>query len=455
MKFWIDKENEMLPSVGWEDAYVFSLTREKYSTIYTNIANTWYRMDQMEISEIYEDLFVIGISIFALDKRINRRLFKDCWTREISVSIPVLNENVWNKTKDWWNKILCFLTGDIWDVNFRQCFKQYSKRDNPNRIHLHIEKCDCVSLFSGGLDSYCGAVKLLEDGKSPCLIGHNEYPKLRKKQQEFVDCFQSIYDNQMVKFISFSANSRAPKDMQGKKLVGAENTSRGRTLLFLSAAISIAGILGDTVPVYIPENGFIGLNIPLTNSRKGTCSTRTTHPYFIKGLQDILQSVGIRNPIINFFAFSSKREIVDSVKDTKAFKTHYMDTISCSHPCLARYNKKGHNEYPINCGYCYPCLIRKSSLIDVKDYKYSFTAESKSFIQQYGETEKASDLRAVISAVYNYRKMVDGDIVKKIKIVGNLSSDEVSKFLDLYKSTMNDLEELFSEDEEIKKMIGD
>lgn len=455
MKFWIDKENEMLPSVGWEDAYVFSLTREKYSTIFTNIANTWYRMDQMEISEIYEDLFVIGISIFALDKRINRRLFKDCWTREISVSIPVLNENVWNKTKDQWNKILCFLSGDIWDVNFRQCFKQYSKRDNPNRIHLHIEKCDCVSLFSGGLDSYCGAIKLLEDGKSPCLIGHNEYPKLRKKQQDFVDCFQSIYDNQMVKFISFSANSRAPKDMQGKKLVGAENTSRGRSLLFLSAAISIAGILGDTVPVYIPENGFIGLNIPLTNSRKGTCSTRTTHPHFIKGLQDILQSVGIRNPIINFFAFSSKREIVDSVKDTKAFKTHYMDTISCSHPCLARYNKKGHNEYPINCGYCYPCLIRKSSLIDVKDYKYSFTAESKLFIQQYGETEKASDLRAVISAVYNYRKMVDGDIIKKIKIVGNLSSDEVSKFLDLYKSTMNDLEELFSEDEEIKKMIGD
>lgn len=455
MKFWIDKENEMLPSVGWEDAFVFSLTREKYSTIFTNIANTWYRMDQMEISETYEDLFVIGISIFALDKRINRRLFKDCWTREISVSIPVLNENVWNKTKDQWNKILCFLSGDIWDVNFRQCFKQYSKRDNPNRIHLHIEKCDCVSLFSGGLDSYCGAIKLLEDGKSPCLIGHNEYPKLRKKQQEFVDCFQSIYDNQMVKFISFSANSRAPKDMQGKKLIGAENTSRGRSLLFLSAAISIAGILGDTVPVYIPENGFIGLNIPLTNSRKGTCSTRTTHPHFIKGLQDILQSVGIRNPIINFFAFSSKREIVDSVKDTKAFKTHYMDTISCSHPCLARYNKKGHNEYPINCGYCYPCLIRKSSLIDVKDYKYSFTAESKLFIQQYGETEKASDLRAVISAVYNYRKMVDGDIIKKIKIVGNLSSDEVSKFLDLYKSTMNDLEVLFSEDEEIKKMIGD
>lgn len=123
MKFWIDKENEMLPVSEWEDAYVFTLTREKYSTIFTNIADTWYRMDQMEIQEIYEDLFVIGISIFALDKRINRRLFKDCWTREISVNIPVLNKEAWDATKEEWNKTLGFLTGDVWDINFRQCQK--------------------------------------------------------------------------------------------------------------------------------------------------------------------------------------------------------------------------------------------------------------------------------------------------------------------------------------------
>lgn len=455
MKFWIDKENEMLPSSEWKEAYVFTLTREKYSTIFTNIADTWYRMDQMEIPEIYEDLFVIGISVFALDKRINRRLFKDCWTREISVSIPVLNEDVWNDTKDQWNKILSFLTGDIWDISFRECHKQYSKREHSNRVHLNIEKCDCVSLFSGGLDSYCGAIKLLEDGKSPCFIGHNEYPKLRKKQQEFVDNFQTIYDEQIVKFISFSANSRAPKTMQGEVLAGNENTSRGRSILFLCAAVSIAGILGKETTVYIPENGFIGLNIPLTNSRKGTCSTRTTHPYFLNGFQEILRCVGIKNPIINFFAFLSKKEIVEMVKDTKAFNNHYKDTISCSHPCLARYNKKGSNEYPINCGYCYPCLIRKSSLINVKDFKYSYAAETKLFIQQYGETEKASDLRAVISAVYNCRKMSDEDIVNKIRIAGHLSIEEVNKFLKVYKSTMDDLEQLFSADEEIKKVIGD
>lgn len=455
MKFWIDKENEMLPVSEWEDAYVFTLTREKYSTIFTNIADTWYRMDQMEIQEIYEDLFVIGISIFALDKRINRRLFKDCWTREISVNIPVLNKEAWDATKEEWNKTLGFLTGDVWDINFRQSQKQYSKRENPNRVHLNIEKCDCVSLFSGGLDSYCGAIKLLEDGKSPCLVGHNEYPKLRQKQQEFVNNFQSIYEEQVVKFISFSANSRAPKTVQGEILPGAENTSRGRSLLFLCAGISIAGILGKEIPVYIPENGFIGLNIPLTNSRKGTCSTRTTHPYFLNGFQNILKSVGIMNPVINFFAYSTKREIVNVVRDTKAFNDHYKDTISCSHPCLARYNKKGYNEYPINCGYCYPCLIRKSSLLDLEDFKYSYEAQTKAFIQQYGETDKASDLRAVLSAVYTSRKMNDEDIVRKIQIAGHLSTEEVRAFLRVYKSSMADLEQLFSADDEIKKLIGD
>ncbi len=455
MNFWIDKENEMRPDDNWKDSYVFTLTREKYSTIFAGIADTWYRMDCLQIPEIFEDLFVIGISIFALDKRISRRLFKDCWTRNISVSIPVLKFDNWVGTEKKWNNTLGFLTGDKWDIHFRECKKMYSKRENPNRIHLNINECDCISLFSGGLDSYCGAIKLLEDGKSPCLIGHNEYPKLRKKQAEFVDDFQKIYQNQKIKFISFSANSRAPKNINDEKLIGSENTSRGRSLLFLCAALSIAGILGNNIPVYIPENGFIGLNIPLTNSRKGTCSTRTTHPYFLNSFLEILKYVGIENPIINFFAYSTKREIVNSVKNKEAFKIHYMDTISCSHPCLARYNKTGHNEYPINCGYCYPCLIRKSSVLDAKDNKYSYAAETREFLKDFGETEKASDLRAVISSVYRYKKLDDAKIKEMIRYYGHLNEESVEKFLSVYKSTMKDLIELFSNDDELKKLIGD
>lgn len=306
MRFWIDKERENQPSEEWEDAYVFSINRKTYSTIFTNIAEIWYQMDQFKIEAVYEDLFIIGLSVFALDKRISRRMFKDCWTREIYVSIPVIEYDIWKNTVMHWEKLLGFLTGDQWHIEFRRSEVIYSYRENPNRKHLNLRGCDCVCLFSGGLDSLCGAIKLLEEGASPCLIGHNEYPKLRKKQKSFGEVFQNIYVEQKVDFISFTANSRAPISNTEGRLKGSENTSRGRSLLFLCAAMSIAGILGESIPVYIPENGFIGLNISLTRSRKGTCSTRTTHPYFLRQFNQILKMVGIENSIINFFAFNTK-----------------------------------------------------------------------------------------------------------------------------------------------------
>ena len=206
----------------------------------------------------------------------------------------------------------------------------------------------------------------------------------------------------------------------------------------------MAGILGENVPVYIPENGFIGLNIPLTGGRKGTCSTRTTHPYFLRQFNDILEKVGIKNTITNFFAYNTKREIVGQVKDTDAFKSCYADTISCSHPCLARYNKKGSKEYPVNCGYCYPCLIRKSSFLDIDEIKkYSYQGEAYDFLIEYEESEKSADLRAVLGSIYRCKHSSDKELKRYIRCVGELTEEEVEKFLSLYKKSIEDLVQLF------------
>lgn len=85
MQFWINKESYEIVSNEWRDAYIFSLKREKSSTIFTNIADVWYWMDCMAISAIYEDLFIIGLSVFSIDKRLSRSKFLNNWTREISV----------------------------------------------------------------------------------------------------------------------------------------------------------------------------------------------------------------------------------------------------------------------------------------------------------------------------------------------------------------------------------
>lgn len=308
MKFWIVKENDQLPVKEWIGAYEVSINRDTRSSAYSNLPAIWYHLDQMQLEPVYEDLYIIGLSVFSLDKRVTRKQFRDCWTRSIEVSIPVLEYERWKGTELSWNKLLSYLTGDEWKIIFRETNAVYSKHENANRKHLDISKCDCVSLFSGGLDSYCGAIKLLEEQKSPCLIGHNEYPKLRYIQEEFAEDFRICYPEQNLLFIGFTAGARAPISTIYGKLNGVENTSRGRSLLFLCAAITVAGIMGNDIPVYIPENGFIGLNVALTNSRKGTCSTRTTHPHFLNGLRNILQKIGISNPIENFFAFKTKRE---------------------------------------------------------------------------------------------------------------------------------------------------
>lgn len=458
MEIWINK-NKVLEEKceKYKNAYEFSIKRNEYSTMYTHIDYVWRQFGMKKLNAIYEDLFIIGISIFSIDKRVSRTLFSDNWTRVLDVSIPVLELDKWNSVKNKLNETLTFLTGDIWNLEFRkteeiymQCNSNVNKKNRLNR-----KDYNAVSLFSGGLDSFCGAIKLMQEGKSLCLVGHNEYPKLKTRQERLCSLINEEYPSQNCKFVGFSANSYAPT-LRNTILENNENTSRGRSFLFLCIAITIAGILGDETTVYIPENGFIGLNIPLTNSRKGSCSTRTTHPYFIKSFNEILDNIGISNKIINIFAYKTKREIVNEVRDNDVFKQCVKDTISCSHPTLPRYNKDGDTNYPKNCGYCYPCLIRKSSLIDAKDINEEYTEKviDRDFLERNEDKEIANDTRAVLGSIYRYNNIDEEELYRLIRCSGRLEKDEIEKFKNVYENTMNDLIELFSEDKEIVKYLN-
>ena len=449
MKFWVVKENDQEPTIYWEDSYVFTINRDSGSTLFSSMPTIWHRIGRLSIDPLYEDLYIIALSIFGVDKRVSRSMFYDCWTRDISVSIPVLHYDKWRGTENSWNEMLSFLTGDRWNVEFRPTTAVCSQRKRKSRIQIDITQCDCVSLFSGGLDSFCGAIKLLDDGMSPCLIGHNEYPKLRSKQESFAASFREFYPEQDSRFLGFTAGAFAPRSFIGNEaLPRTENTSRGRSLLFLCFALTIAGMLGEDTPVYIPENGFIGINVALTNSRMGSCSTRTTHPFFIGSLKNIILSVGIRNPIENIFAYDSKREIVRMVKDRPAFLGGYKDTISCSHPCQARYNKIGSRKYPINCGYCYPCLL------DVEDNgDYSYKDLPSVILSSFSDGDKSLDLNAVVNSVYRYKHCSTEQIRQLIRNTGPLSDEDVQKYERLYTAGMKDLIELFGKDPGMEKYL--
>ena len=177
MKIWINKNKiQERHDIEFNEAYEFSIKRNEYSTMYTHIDYVWRQFGVQALNTVYEDLFIIGMSVFSIDKRISRTLFLDNWTRELEVSIPVIEIDKWNGVKEKLNEILGYLTGDIWKIEFRETEERYMQcNSNINRKNrFNKEEYNAVSLFSGGLDSFCGALELMSQGKSLCLIGHKK-----------------------------------------------------------------------------------------------------------------------------------------------------------------------------------------------------------------------------------------------------------------------------------------
>lgn len=111
-----------------------------------------------------------------------------------------------------------------------------------------------------------------------------------------------------------------------------ESTFRSRSLLFFAAGIYIANKISPQCQLIVPENGTISINIPLDSGRRSSCSTRTTHPTFIKRIQEALYTIGISNSIYNPYRLKSKADMVlECCQDTskKAILKSLVD-LSCS-----------------------------------------------------------------------------------------------------------------------------
>jgi hypothetical protein len=68
---------------------------------------------------------------------------------------------------------------------------------------------------------------------------------------------------------------------------------------------------GPVVPVYVPENGFIGINVPLTRARVGSASTRTTYPRFMGLRARASTAIGsVLSPVVNPYRLCAKGELL-------------------------------------------------------------------------------------------------------------------------------------------------
>lgn len=293
------------------------------------------------------DFLTIALAVTAADTFVNRKDADNNWNREISLSIALAEPSRWHSVKSALERCLGFLSGDIWSLNFfRGGAKSPLSIKHSSKHFIDVAGLDSVSLFSGGLDSAIGIINMLDSGNKPLLISHS-YKGDNKAQQKIKKYFPGTFSH-------FATQAYPRLGTTGKV---TDVSMRTRSLNFIALAILGAYAVKTvnrlkSIDINMPENGFISLNAPLTTRRTGSLSTRTTHPYFIKSLQEIFNDVGLRYTIINPYQFMTKGEMVKDCADKKLLKQIVSHTVSCSH--WKRQRKQ--------CGRCVPCLIRRASL---------------------------------------------------------------------------------------------
>lgn len=363
-------------------------------------------------------LLALAAAVYTVDKAEPRSQTPDAWTRTIGLSAPSSNPLT------AFSMALSFLSGDHWTITADKPSKSglFDTLDPLLLMEGGIESADAVALFSGGLDSLCGAIDYLEGNptKNLVLVSHYDHGKATAKQLVLFHNIAAQYPGRVLHRRLWLAAPNPNKAHLVPVLATHETSTRARSFLFISAAVALANAVSPTTPVLVPENGYIALNVPLTRARTGSSSTRTTHPHFFDLLNTALASIGISNEVQNPYQFLTKGEMLASSKNSNLLEQLAPTSVSCSHPEVARWVSGDQG----NCGYCFPCLIRRASLAKVGWDEASavwWDALADDDLLMDVTSDRGRDLRAVVNAVFANRS--DADLFRNAPLPNGSRSD--------------------------------
>lgn len=371
------------------------------------------------------DLLYISLMVYYADRKVQRKEQDDAWTRKIKLYIPVLEIEAWNENKSLLEKMLSYLSGDIWNFEFRKRElnnKEVIANKGINRQKKkHEPKAICM--LSGGLDSFIGAIDILTNEKDIWFVGHYGGGKgVIEYQKNIIDKLITRYSLSSEQFFNFYASP----------LKGKEDSTRTRSFMFFAHAIILGASMSHETTIYVPENGLISLNIPLTNSRLGSCSTRTTHPFYMGMYQQLLTNLELKINFENPYKFMTKGEMIKDCKDSGFLEANIALTMSCSHPDVGRYSG---DSRPSHCGNCLPCLIRRAAIEFAYKNDLSFYRD-----KDFKKKSASENLRSFKLGLKDFDSDMT-DVSLKVQISGQLRNN-INDYSEVYLNGMKELKTL-------------
>ena len=312
-----------------------------------------------KLHSLLRDLLEIAAIVYVSDIHLPRN---DLFARDLTYLIPVRHPEVWKGQADALARIVSFLSYNA--ARFE--FVQGEGRRSPKKDFSPKEDERCVALFSGGLDSYVGALDLLERQKrKPILVSHYSSPMLARAQKDLVKSIGKKHRRLRHAQVQVCA--------EGRKLAKLYRLGRpprqvlyqyARSFLFLTLASCVA-LENGIAEIYIHENGPAALNPALSEAR---FSTRTTHPTFVRHFSALIKDTfGVDLRFVRPYALKTKGEVVQLLE--KELDEEWQEEIKYTNSCWAASRvtlwAKEHEvaEYSgHHCGRCLPCIWRRSAL---------------------------------------------------------------------------------------------
>jgi hypothetical protein len=300
------------------------------------------------------DFVLFAFAVCAADFVALRKGTADGWTRQLELEVTLNDPTPWVREREKLQTMLRVLTGDFWSLTF---LAGGPPPPGGNRV---LCDRDCVALLSGGLDSLIGGINACAQGRRPIFVSQLAHEDSKRQRDYALMLGGSTWHQQWSHRIAF----------QGRH----EPSTRGRSMAFYGLAILASSLLSVENPdIIVPENGFISVNPPLLPGRMASLSTRTTHPLFMRQLQEVLPLLGVNVRLEMPYRFKTKGEMLIECADQASLARFASDTTSCGR---FRTNNRTH------CGRCVPCMVRKAAFLrwgasaDATRYKFPRLANS-------------------------------------------------------------------------------
>lgn len=301
------------------------------------------------------DLLEIAAFVYAIDASISRGGLRDQnmaskWYRRFLIDLPVRELAIWSNpdVKRGLEETLMFLSGDRFEFTFTQLGEEVRE---PGRFFDFGEEAswspDTVMLFSGGLDSYAGALEEIVERKNKvALISHFSSTKIAPIQRALTNGLANLGSEVLMHF---------PMRVQLRSGTNVEGSHRTRSFLFAALGMATAIAFGkDRIAFY--ENGVVSLNLPPVVNVLGTRATRTTHPQTLSRFGSLFSRIfGQTLRADNPFFWRTKTEVVETIG-----RLGMRDQIAFTRSCADVHNQT--KQY-VHCGRCSQCMDRRFAML--------------------------------------------------------------------------------------------